>query len=136
MPIRTRGNGLHHDPSGDCSSSLDMVSQTVIDMSGIVKQSFSLTSFLSRSVYVSCFGELITRNLFKRSFLICQYLCYDGPFWDDARLHHGDVTGVLELECQRSTVGGSVVVRVARDFALLFANLSPERIKRFLKDQP
>ncbi|KRZ01786.1 hypothetical protein T11_11314 [Trichinella zimbabwensis] len=82
-------------------------------------------------------------------------VCYDGPFWDDARLHHGDVTGVLEIECRRSTVGGSVVVRVARDFgacvigqlsivcayfllliALLFANLSPERIKRFLKDRP
>ncbi|KRZ71350.1 hypothetical protein T10_1320, partial [Trichinella papuae] len=51
MPIRTRGNGLHHGPSRDCSSSLDMVSQTVIYMAGIVKQSFSLTSFLSRSVY-------------------------------------------------------------------------------------
>ncbi|KRZ82906.1 hypothetical protein T08_3587 [Trichinella sp. T8] len=38
-------------------------------------------------------------------------MCYDGPFWDDARLRHGDATGVLELECRPSTVGGSVGVR-------------------------
>ncbi|KRZ04665.1 hypothetical protein T11_5254 [Trichinella zimbabwensis] len=75
MPIRTRGNGLHHGPSGDCSSSLDMVSWTVIYMAGIIKQSFSLTSFLSRSVYVSCFGELTTRNLFKRVFH-CQWAVF------------------------------------------------------------
>ncbi|KRZ55883.1 hypothetical protein T02_3429 [Trichinella nativa] len=43
-------------------------------------------------------------------------LCYDGPFWDDARLRHGDVTGVLELECRPSTVGGSVGVRGTPDF--------------------
>ncbi|KRZ50123.1 hypothetical protein T02_1604 [Trichinella nativa] len=35
-------------------------------------------------------------------------VCYDGPVWDDARLRHGDVTGVLVLECRPSTVGGSV----------------------------
>ncbi|KRY99177.1 hypothetical protein T11_11776, partial [Trichinella zimbabwensis] len=57
-------------------------------------------------------------------------LCYDGPFWDDARLHHGDVTGVIELECRRSTVGGSCWCARDPDFPLLFANLSPERIKR------
>ncbi|KRY09000.1 hypothetical protein T12_16878 [Trichinella patagoniensis] len=56
-------------------------------------------------------------------------LCYDGPFWDDARLRHGDATGVLELECRPSTVGGSVGV-------VIVANLSPERIKRFLKNRP
>ncbi|KRZ93227.1 putative Pol polyprotein [Trichinella sp. T8] len=38
------------------------------------------------------------------------------------RLRHFDVTGVLELECRPSTVGGSVGV--------------PERIKRFLKNRP
>ncbi|KRX52903.1 hypothetical protein T09_9616 [Trichinella sp. T9] len=43
-------------------------------------------------------------------------LCYDGPFWDDARLRHGDATGVLELECRPSTVGGSVGVRGTPDF--------------------
>ncbi|KRY14378.1 PiggyBac transposable element-derived protein 3 [Trichinella patagoniensis] len=37
-------------------------------------------------------------------------VCYDGPFCDDARLRHGDATGVLELECRPSTVGGSVGV--------------------------
>ncbi|KRZ74963.1 hypothetical protein T10_8107 [Trichinella papuae] len=76
-------------------------------------------------------------------------MCYNGPFWDDARLHHGDVTGALELECRRSTVGGSCWCARDPDFhgcvirqlssvcayfllliALLFANLSPERIKR------
>ncbi|KRX39352.1 hypothetical protein T05_10228 [Trichinella murrelli] len=39
-------------------------------------------------------------------------VCYDGPVWDDARLRHGDVTGVLELECRPSRVGGSVGVLV------------------------
>ncbi|KRY82075.1 hypothetical protein T4D_3344 [Trichinella pseudospiralis] len=34
-------------------------------------------------------------------------LCYDRPSWDDARLHHGDITKFLELEYQRSTTGGS-----------------------------
>ncbi|KRX14713.1 hypothetical protein T07_4332 [Trichinella nelsoni] len=47
---------------------------------------------------------------------IAAIVCCDGPFWDDARLRHGDVTGVLELECRPSTVGGSVGVRVTRIF--------------------
>ncbi|XP_003370060.1 integrator complex subunit 12 [Trichinella spiralis] len=38
-------------------------------------------------------------------------LCCDGRFGDDAIMRHGDVTGVLELECRPSTVGGSVGVR-------------------------
>ncbi|XP_003370958.1 hypothetical protein Tsp_13003, partial [Trichinella spiralis] len=56
---------------------------------------------------------------------VCYYfqqaMCYDGPFWDDARLRHGDVTGVLELECWPFTVGGSVGVRVSSDSSVLCA---------------
>ncbi|KRX51845.1 hypothetical protein T09_4536 [Trichinella sp. T9] len=64
-------------------------------------------------------------------------MCYDGPFWDDARLRHGDATGVLELECRPATVEGSVGVRGTPEFAhVIVANLSPERIKRFLKNRP
>ncbi|KRZ02720.1 hypothetical protein T11_8069 [Trichinella zimbabwensis] len=49
-------------------------------------------------------------------------LCYDGPFWDDARLHHGDVTGALELECRRSTVGGSCCLPVQLRSRVTFGN--------------
>ncbi|KRX14102.1 hypothetical protein T07_13017 [Trichinella nelsoni] len=63
-------------------------------------------------------------------------MCCDGPFWDDARMRHGDVTGVLELECRPSTVGGSVGVRKTADLSLLFANISLERVKRFPETWP
>ncbi|KRY40984.1 hypothetical protein T01_690 [Trichinella spiralis] len=56
-------------------------------------------------------------------------LCYDGPFWDDARLRHGDVAGVLQLERRLSTVGGRVGVRGTPDFCF-------ERIKRFPENRP
>ncbi|KRX90979.1 hypothetical protein T01_7169 [Trichinella spiralis] len=34
-------------------------------------------------------------------------------------MRHGDVTGALELECERSTVGGSVGVRVTPDCVIV-----------------
>ncbi|KRX22738.1 hypothetical protein T07_11520, partial [Trichinella nelsoni] len=39
-------------------------------------------------------------------------------------LRHGDVTGVLELECRPSTVGGSFGVRVTRIFGVGLNGLS------------
>ncbi|KRY78041.1 hypothetical protein T4A_12352 [Trichinella pseudospiralis] len=33
-------------------------------------------------------------------------VCCDGPSWNDARLHHGDIAKFLEPEHQRLTVGG------------------------------
>ncbi|KRX80112.1 hypothetical protein T06_5650 [Trichinella sp. T6] len=42
--------------------------------------------------------------------LLKEGVCYDGPFWDYEKLRHGDVTGVLELECRPSSVEESVGV--------------------------
>ncbi|KRX25473.1 hypothetical protein T07_11362 [Trichinella nelsoni] len=57
-------------------------------------------------------------------------VCYDGPFWNDARLYHGDITEFLELEYRRSTVGGS-----SGRVPLSFAYLIPDRIKGFPKER-
>ncbi|KRZ02718.1 hypothetical protein T11_8069, partial [Trichinella zimbabwensis] len=86
----------------------------------------------------SCLTEFckLRRELYRKPYLIvtiepsptrliCFHsavLCYDGPFWDDARLHHGDVTGALELECRRSTVGGSCCLPVQLRSRVTFGN--------------
>ncbi|KRY83243.1 hypothetical protein T4D_10529 [Trichinella pseudospiralis] len=54
----------------------------------------------------------------------------DRPSWNGARLYHGDITEFLELEYQRSTVGGS-----RGRVPLSFAYLIPDRIKRFPKER-
>ncbi|KRX64997.1 hypothetical protein T06_9751 [Trichinella sp. T6] len=65
-----------------------------------------------------------------------QLVCYDGPFWDDARLRHGDVTGVLELECWPFTVGGSIGVHVSSDSSFLTNKTVPEKFElRFCSRQ-
>ncbi|KRY10149.1 hypothetical protein T01_5047 [Trichinella spiralis] len=46
-------------------------------------------------------------------------------------MRHGDVTGVLELECRPSTVGGSVGVRVTPDLWCVDRSAFLERVKRF-----
>ncbi|KRY90550.1 hypothetical protein T4D_8062 [Trichinella pseudospiralis] len=61
---------------------------------------------------------------------------YRDPYWNDARLHHGDIAEFLELEHRRSTIGRSGGrVRDLDLETLSFAHPILDRIKRFPKER-